>query len=64
MARGHREEEMERYRSAAESTLRQVEWCIAYLHRIRKSALAESIEMNRRAIQDRLRQEPPERTRS
>ena len=54
--------EIERYRSAADETLRQLEWCTAYLRRIRKSQIADGIDANRRLIQDRMRQEP-ERTR-
>ncbi len=52
----------ERYRAAAEATLSQVEWCVSYLHRIRKPEIAESIDKNRRFIQHRM--DAPERTRS
>ena len=52
----------ERYRAAAEETLSQVEWCVNYLHRIRKPEIAESIDKNRRFIQRRM--DAPERTRS
>jgi hypothetical protein len=62
VARGSQEKEVERYRSAARATLRQVEWCVAYLHRIRKSEIADSIDKNRRFIQDRLDDEPAGRT--
>jgi len=46
-----REEEIARYRLAAEETLEQLEWCVNYLHRIRKSRIAEAINKNRRQIQ-------------
>ena len=49
-----RAEETERYRAAAEQTLRQLEWCVAYLRSLRKTAIADSIERNRRSIKDRL----------
>jgi hypothetical protein len=45
-----REEEIARYRKAAEATLEQLEWCVSYLHRIRKSPIAEVIDKNRRHI--------------
>jgi hypothetical protein len=45
-----REEEIARYRLAAEETLDQLEWCVQYLHRIRKSRIAEAIDKNRRSI--------------
>ena len=58
MARGAREEEeVERFRSAAEETLRLLEWCTGYLHRIRKPEIARTIDSNRRFIQDRLNEE-------
>ena len=37
-----REEEIARYRRAAEEALEQLEWCVNYLHRIRKSPIAEA----------------------
>jgi len=64
VARGSQDKDAERYRSAAQATLRQIEWCVAYLHRIRKSEIADSLDKNRRFIQDRLEHEPPRRTRS
>ena len=39
------------YRAAAEATLEQLDWCIAYLHRIRKPRLAAALARNRREIQ-------------
>ena len=54
-----RDEQAERYRTAAEETLRQVDWCVQYLHRIRKRELAEAVDKNRRFIQDRLSEDRP-----
>jgi hypothetical protein len=45
-----REEEIARYRRAAEETLEQLAWCVNYLHRIRKSRIAEVIDKNCRHI--------------
>jgi hypothetical protein len=45
-----REEEVARYRRAAEETLEQLEWCVNYLHRIRKGRIADAIDKNRRHI--------------
>ena len=54
MDHGSRADEAERYRIAAEDTLRQVEWCVAYLRRLGKEQLAGTIDRNRKSIQDRL----------
>jgi hypothetical protein len=45
-----REEEIARYRRAAEETLGQLAWCVNYLHRIRKGRIAELIDANCRHI--------------
>jgi hypothetical protein len=50
-----REQEIARYRLAAEETLEQLEWCVNYLHRIRKRRIAEVIDKNRRRIRRRMR---------
>ena len=47
--------EAERYRVAAEAALDQLDWCIAYFHRIRKSPIATAIARNRSEIRRRLR---------
>lgn len=39
-----------RYRLAAEETLEQLDWCVNYLHRTRRSQIAEVIDKNRRHI--------------
>ena len=45
-----REEEIARYRRAAEETLGQLAWCVNYLHRIRKGRIADGIDANCRHI--------------
>jgi hypothetical protein len=47
--------ESERYRVAAEEALNQLNWCVAYLHRIHKSAIAEAVARNRTEIRRRMR---------
>ena len=46
-----REQEVARYRRAAEETLGQLDWCINYLHRIHKSGIANALGKNRSLIQ-------------
>jgi hypothetical protein len=48
------EEEVARYRRAAEETLNQLDWCINYLHRIRKPDIARALEKNRSTIRRRM----------
>ena len=50
-----REAEGERYRAAAEATLEQLDWCVAYLHRIRKPRLAAALARNRSEIRRQLK---------
>jgi hypothetical protein len=47
-------DEVERYRRAAEETLNQLDWCISYLHRIRKPDIAQALERNRSTIRRRM----------
>jgi hypothetical protein len=47
--------EAERYRRAALEALEQLEWCIQYLHRLRKGAIAETLARNRATILERSR---------
>ena len=47
-------DEMERYRRAAEDALQQLDWCIGYLHGIRKSAEAKVLARNRQVIRENL----------
>jgi hypothetical protein len=50
--------ETERYRQAAEDALQQLDWCIGYLHGIRKSQLSARLAQNRMQIKQKLMQEP------
>jgi hypothetical protein len=45
-----------KYRRAAEETLEQLDWCVSYLYRIRKPALAQTLEKSRTAIRRRMRE--------
>jgi hypothetical protein len=45
-----RDEEIARYRRAAEEALDQLEWCVTYLHRIRRTGTARVLDKNRRSI--------------
>jgi hypothetical protein len=55
------EQELERYRLAAEDALQQLDWCIGYLHGIRKVDISRALARNRSLIRTRLleRQEQP-----
>ena len=44
----------ERYRVAAEAALGQLDWCISYFHRIRKSPIAAAVAQNQSEIRKRL----------
>lgn len=44
------DQQARRYREAAELALEQLDWCIAYLRRIRKPNIARALEANRREI--------------
>ena len=44
----------ERYRRAAEDALQQLDWCIGYLHGIRKVKISATLARNRTAIQRNL----------
>ena len=50
-----RQAEAKRYRVAAEAALDQLDWCIAYLHRIRKSPIATAVARNQSEIRRRLK---------
>jgi hypothetical protein len=49
-------EEVERYRQAAEDALQQLDWCIGYLHGIRKTGISRALSRNRSHIRSRLMQ--------
>ena len=44
------DEEIARYRRAAEETLDQLDWCVKYLYRIRKPQIARAIDKNQVTI--------------
>jgi hypothetical protein len=52
--------EVQRYRQAAEDALQQLDWCIGYLHGIRKSELSARLAKNRSYIKRNLMREPTE----
>jgi hypothetical protein len=59
--------QVERYRQAAEDALQQLDWCIGYLHGIRKLEVSKALAKNRSYIRRRLLQReeqplPAERT--
>jgi hypothetical protein len=56
-----RDEEVERFRRAAEDALQQLDWCIGYLHGIRKVGISRALARNRTYIRTHLmdRQEQP-----
>jgi hypothetical protein len=54
--RDDRDEEIERYRRAAEDALQQLDWCIGYLHGIRKVDISKALAKNRSQIRSKLLQ--------
>jgi hypothetical protein len=46
--------EVERYRQAAEDALQQLDWCIGYLHGIRKLEVSRALAKNRSYIRRQL----------
>lgn len=52
--------ETDRYRRAAEDSLQQIDWCIGYLHGIRKTKLSQQLAKNRNFIKRNLMKEPAE----
>jgi hypothetical protein len=52
------EEELERYRQAAEDALQQLDWCIGYLHGIRKTDISRALAKNRSQIRTQLMRRP------
>ena len=51
-----RPDELERYRRAAEDALQQLDWCIGYLHGIRKLDISRALAKNRSQIRSQLMQ--------
>ena len=52
------EEDVERYRRAAEDALQQLDWCIGYLHGIRKIDISRALAKNRSSIRSQLLDQP------
>ena len=50
----------ERYRDAAEDALQQLDWCIGYLHGIRKGRISRQLARNRAYIRRNLMLEAAE----
>lgn len=50
----------ERYRQAAEDALQQLDWCIGYLHGIRKGTISRQLARNRSYIRQNLMRRPAE----
>jgi hypothetical protein len=53
---GDRNNDVERYRQAAEDALQQLDWCIGYLHGIRKVDISRALAKNRSHIRTQLLQ--------
>jgi len=53
-----RDDEVERYRRAAEDALQQLDWCIGYLHGIRKVDISRALARNRSFIRSELLEVP------
>ncbi len=51
------DDETARYRRAAEDALQQLDWCIGYLHGIRKTEISRSLSRNRSHIRSELLKE-------
>jgi hypothetical protein len=51
---GRQSDELERYRQAAEDALQQLDWCIGYLHGIRKVDISRALARNRAHIRTQL----------
>jgi hypothetical protein len=59
---GRRDDEIERYRQAAEDALGQLDWCIGYLHGIRKVGISRALARNRSQIRTQLMRKPEQPT--
>ena len=51
-------DETERYRRAAEDALQQLDWCIGYLHGIRKTDISRALARNRAQIRTQMLRRP------
>ena len=54
------DDQAERYRQAADDALQQLDWCIGYLHGIRKVKISKALAQNRGVIRTSLLQRPEE----
>ena len=52
------DEDLERYRQAAEDALQQLDWCIGYLHGIKKVGISRALARNRAYIRTELMRRP------
>lgn len=50
-------DDRDRYRQAAEDALQQLDWCIGYLHGIRKQKISTQLARNRSYIRQNLMRE-------
>ena len=48
------DDEVTRYREAARLALQQLDWCVTYLHSIRKKQIARALAKNSSAIAENL----------
>ena len=52
------DDEARRYRQAAEDALQQLDWCIGYLHGMRKTQISQALSKNRSHIRRQLMDRP------
>ena len=57
-----RDDQLNRYRRAAEDALQQLDWCIGYLHGLRKVGISRALAKNRSYIRTQLLQEAEQPT--
>jgi hypothetical protein len=57
---GGRRDEIERYRQATDDALQQLDWCIGYLHGIRKVGISRALARNRNYIRSNVLNRPEE----
>jgi hypothetical protein len=60
MADDKAHDDAERYRQAAEDALQQLDWCIGYLHGIKKVKISRALARNRSFIRTNLMNRPEE----
>ena len=62
MADDDRDDQLKRYRRAAEDALQQLDWCIGYLHGLRKVEISRALAKNRSYIRTQLLHEAEQPT--